>query len=69
MFYSGSLEGFVDLINQAAERAVQVLNAAVKTGSAIDFAEVASQLTMQVIGSAAFGCVPELMLLARSALC
>ena len=55
MSFTGTLEGFVGIMNQAADRAVQQLAAAAKGEDAVNVANVLSALSMQVIASAAFG--------------
>lgn len=55
MFYSGTLEGFTGLMHKAAEKAVQRLAAAAKTGEAVDANLIMSGMTLTVICAAAFG--------------
>ncbi|KAK9803710.1 hypothetical protein WJX73_004212 [Symbiochloris irregularis] len=55
MFYSGTLEGIVGLMHQAADSAVQRLSAAAKSKDPIDVSVVLSQMSLQVIAQAAFG--------------
>ena len=62
MFQTGSLEGFVGLMTQAAMRAATTFSAAAKSGEYINIEKPIGNLAMQVITSTAFGYVPHIVL-------
>ena len=55
MFHSQSLQAYAGTINQALDQLVSSLKAVASSGHPVDILQQLSQLTMQVIGTAAFG--------------
>ncbi|KAK9827982.1 hypothetical protein WJX81_005128 [Elliptochloris bilobata] len=55
MFFSGSLEAFSVLMNEAAELLIDTLSAAAKAGRSVDIHRLLGDMTMAVVGTTAFG--------------
>ena len=54
-FFSTSMASFCGLMNDAADELVAALTAAAESGDAIDITKPIGQMTMQVVGTTAFG--------------
>mmetsp|Transcript_1357 Transcript_1357/g.4048 ORF Transcript_1357/g.4048 Transcript_1357/m.4048 type:complete len:577 (-) Transcript_1357:297-2027(-) len=55
MFHPDSLRGYIGFINQSADHLVEALAPAAQSGSEVEVWRVMGQLTVEVVGSAAFG--------------
>ena len=55
-----SLEAYSSLMNEAAELLMRNLAAAAKAGRPVDIHRLLGDMTMQVVGTTAFGCARRL---------
>lgn len=55
VFFSGSLEVFAALMNEATDILLSKLGNAADTGKVVDMHKALGHLTMDVVGSSAFG--------------
>jgi len=58
MFFSGSLEAYSALMNEASDLLLASVAAAAKDGRYFDIYEAVQRMTLQVVGTTAFGCDP-----------
>ena len=56
---SGSLRAYLGLMNEASALLIKRLTAAVSSGASIDIHAALGDMTMQVVGTAAFGCASK----------
>lgn len=57
--HSGSLRAYSGLMNEASALLIKRLTAAASLGASIDIHASLGDMTMQVVGTAAFGCAPK----------
>lgn len=57
MFHSSNLSGFVPTMKEGAARLMARLHRAQREGKEVDMKRLLGDMTMDVVGSTAFGCV------------